>query len=495
MSRNIIVIIILLLLVFFSLASQAILRVKLKELKMELTKSQIMNYEFSSQSLRKKFKQMLVENANIQDELLNSNLDSYVMNYKISSNDDSLNEFELFGLGIVNSIRKMSFKPLLSLKENQKNAVKLQYAFLLERNQKFREANKEYDSLEKDLSDSPGNDYSFLLLHNAYCLAIIGKRTEALSKLEQIIQTQPGSHFSESATIFIEILTDLDRKIEVFEKKELSQDELIRISFSSGLFLKTIELLKLKDNLSYSEKYMLGRSYEKTGDVLIATDIYKELVKQKEDLVTAKKANRRLLVIGMAYDGGKEISKLAKEKAVQLKDTVIVQKINDNLKLQKENLILENIKIVKNLEKEESSEITFLDDKILEIEKEINRDIPIVEEEKENTIVKEERRKQLLIKLNDGRSYKGYSLIKNGRSIVLNNGKFDIILPLSLIKVINIDPINNLNTNSNFMEVVFVNNQSINATAIQSGQDSLIAKVFGKNTNKEIKEFISIRIK
>jgi len=240
---------------------------------------------------------------------------------------------------------------------------------------------------------------------------------------------------------------------------------------------------------------MLGRSYEKTGDVLIATDIYKELVKQKEDLVTAKKANRRLLVIGMAYDGGKEISKLAKEKAVQLKDTVIVQKINDNLKLQKENLILENIKIVKNLEKEESSEITFLDDKILEIEKEINRDITIVEEEKENTIIKEERRKQLLIKLNDGRSYKGYSLIKNGKSIVLNNGKFDIILPLSLIKVINIDPINNLNTNSNFMEVVFVNNQSINATAIQSGQDSLIAKVFGKNTNKEIKEFISIRIK
>jgi len=259
-----------------------------------------MNYEFSSQSLRKKFKQMLVENANIQDELLNSNLDSYVMNYKISSNDETLSEFELFGLGIVNSIRKMSFKPLLSLKENQKNAVKLQYAFLLERNQKFKEANKEYDSLEKDLSDSPGNDYSFLLLHNAYCLAIIGKRTEAISKLEQIIQTQPGSHFSESATIFIEILTDLDRKIEVFEKKELSQDELIRISFSSGLFLKTIELLKLKDNLSYSEKYMLGRSYEKTGDVLIATDIYKELVKQKEDLVTAKKANRRLLVIGMA---------------------------------------------------------------------------------------------------------------------------------------------------------------------------------------------------
>ncbi|MCE9499536.1 MAG: hypothetical protein K8R21_03405, partial [Leptospira sp.] len=66
--------------VFFAFVSQAILSIKMLEFRNQLTKSQIMNYEFSSKALREKFKEMLGHTEDIKAEIQANVLESSILN-------------------------------------------------------------------------------------------------------------------------------------------------------------------------------------------------------------------------------------------------------------------------------------------------------------------------------------------------------------------------------------------------------------------------------
>lgn len=430
------------LLLFFTIASEAILSVKMRELKLELSKSQMMNYEFSSQALRKKFKLMLVENISIKEELLNSSLDSYVMNSKLEEKKEELNNFEIFGLGIVNTIRKLSFKPFLNLQNNQRSIIRLQYAFYLEKNQKFKEALSLYNELENDSTIEPGNDSSFVLLHGAYCDALLGNRIEAITKLEKVISSQPGSHFADSAQILIEVLNDISAKTQRIENKNLTEEEKIDAYFSSGMYLKSLELLNTKENLNLKQEFQKARSLEKTGEVETSISIYKKLVNQKEDPEIAKKANRRLLLIGLAYEGGEEVSKFAEQKAIAMNDTETIIQVKESLELQKKSVILENIEKFKENQKTSNSdnEDSPISDSFSKIESNLAESLKSQEKAlqsiEKNIIENDNSPKFIKIELVDGRIYRGSLLIRNEEELTLNLGKIDISFPISLVKKI-----------------------------------------------------------
>ena len=66
------------------MSSDAILSIKIRELQIQLSRYQTMNYEFSNQALRKKFQSLLYESNDVMDEVRNNSMDSYVLNQKIN---------------------------------------------------------------------------------------------------------------------------------------------------------------------------------------------------------------------------------------------------------------------------------------------------------------------------------------------------------------------------------------------------------------------------
>ena len=59
MQRKVLFVLFFLLLIFFGLASRAIIDIKLQELRFQLTKEQLLNYELSSKVLKDKIRQMM----------------------------------------------------------------------------------------------------------------------------------------------------------------------------------------------------------------------------------------------------------------------------------------------------------------------------------------------------------------------------------------------------------------------------------------------------
>ena len=60
MQRKILILLFLLILIIFGLASRAIIDVKIQELRFQLTKEQLLNYELSSKVLKDKIRQMML---------------------------------------------------------------------------------------------------------------------------------------------------------------------------------------------------------------------------------------------------------------------------------------------------------------------------------------------------------------------------------------------------------------------------------------------------
>ena len=69
MQRKILILFFLLLLIFFGLASRAIVDVKLQELRFQLTKEQLLNYELSSKVLKDKIRQMMLSKDDYTNEI------------------------------------------------------------------------------------------------------------------------------------------------------------------------------------------------------------------------------------------------------------------------------------------------------------------------------------------------------------------------------------------------------------------------------------------
>ena len=111
------------------MSSDAILSIKIRELQIQLSRYQTMNYEFSNQALRKKFQSLLYESNDVMDEVRNNSMDSYVLNQKINQEENDFKPNEILFLYIVNIIRKFTFKKNLKIENDQFNLLKIQMGF------------------------------------------------------------------------------------------------------------------------------------------------------------------------------------------------------------------------------------------------------------------------------------------------------------------------------------------------------------------------------
>ncbi|PJZ70415.1 hypothetical protein CH373_04900 [Leptospira perolatii] len=471
MNRNFLILAIFVLSVFFILIAEAILSIKMLELRVQLTKSQIMNYEFSSEVLKHKFRQMLGSQQDITQEIYTSAMESRVLNSDILGSDAKLGINETIGLGIVNLVRKLSLKSFLKLSEDHRRIVKLQFAFLMEKNQLCKIASEKYSELEEEFSGSGGDDLSFVYLHNAYCIALLGDQPKAIQKLEEILRRQPGTHFAESASILISVLRESSRQQEEINSSSSSELEKARALYLSGQYALALDKFNILGPLSVEDSYMKTRSTEKLGDLKSAVLEYSKLASQRRNLAIAKESNRRLMLIGAIYGGGAEITKTAEENALKLNDKEILEISKAGAALQQSPVVVQNIK--RWLESPDNKKYA---EEALSLNKQIKEFAPALLEEKAPApkVIKPEETARIVVKLSDGRNIRGVSFSVHGSELSINNSRFDVSIPYSVVTSVTID--SPPSSEAHRMDLSIKNEQVSGVISIARENDSLIVK-------------------
>ena len=81
---------------------------------------------------------------------------------------------------------------------------------------------------------------------------------------------------------------------------------------------------------SKSDRLARARCLENTGDLKEAAIEYAEIASSEGDRDLARKANRRLLLLGYVYDSGEDIKKLASERAAALGDSEVLAEVRES---------------------------------------------------------------------------------------------------------------------------------------------------------------------
>lgn len=439
---------ILLIALFFALASWAIVRIKTTELSFQLERNQLFNYELSSRMLRARFEYILRSQDDFSTEIKMNVLESGVLNFR-GGTDLTLKPLEYVGLLIVNGVRKLTFKPFLSLQDDQGRLMLLQYAFYLERTRNYAEAVKKYSMLEDRLKGNP-QDHGFVLLHKGFCLALMGNTGNSLAVLKEVRADYPGSRNARDAEVLIAILEELQRR-EIEIKRQHKSEKAQAVAFTrNGQYAIALKKFEKAKNLTVDDKYYRARSYEGVGKTQKAVGEYIALVGQSQNTDVAKRANRRLLMIGNFYQGGEKVKKIAEENARKIGDEQVVQEVKKGAELQLKPTIIEKIKEQK--EKKGSAEGQAMDEDVVRQLEEIRKDV-------EETLVRKEKRldkivasaapikeppkkikmaaralpHRISIRFRDGREVFGQKVECDGTSMIIQSGQYSITVPYAML--------------------------------------------------------------
>lgn len=446
---------------FFAMASEAIVSVKLQELRFGILRDQLMNYELSSQTLRERLKQMFLSKDDYMTEVKVNILESGIMNSETEGLDLKMSWKDRFGLYVINSVRFLNLKSPLELEEQQKTILRLQFAFYMERTRKYPIASKKYQELEESITATLSDEMAFTLLHHGYCLVMMGERDKAYVKLNKAIDLFPGTHYAENASLLISFLEDGQKKKEELKSKKKTPEELAYSLFQSGDYEETLKTLESLPILTNDQSYIKARSMEELGKTSNAVKEYIQLVKQKENKEVAIRANRRLLLIGNFYQENKSLVAFSKEEAEKLGDSKAAENIEEGKSLVLKPVIIEKIlktENAANLSLEESKELNQIKEEIklsLEESKQEVKNLAVVVSEEKIPLVSElpvsnekkgeEPQKNLAqkketnlpvklkVKLRDGREVMCDEVVIEGKLANLKLGSFGLNLPYDLI--------------------------------------------------------------
>jgi tetratricopeptide (TPR) repeat protein len=417
----------LLLIAFFFITTQSIISARIMDLKVRIQKDQIMNYELSSKTLRDKIKQVYQDRDNFKEEMRLNVLESNVLNAGIEEWNPGLSASEEFGFSVLNLVRAFTFKPPIRMVNDRQTLIKIQYAFYQERKRKFAIAHEYYNDLEESL-DGNSEELAFVLLHSAFCLAMIDKGDESIEKLDSIMSKYSGTHYSDNAIFLKRLIMESKQKKNSISQKNLSYTEKIEYYYNNGNYEDILSMAGDKENLIPKHRYMVSRSKEESGKIQEAIRTYIQLTGQKQDSGVAIQANRRLLLLGNFYSQQESLVNFSKKKSEELGDKDSFALLEEGTKLMK------NPKILNVLEKETDIDKPLEKSSDLVIEKEID---DIIAEEM-NQIDQENQNIKIQIELKDGRTLLARSIVFQSGFMEIQMNAFPMRTPISNFKSIHL---------------------------------------------------------
>ena len=334
MKRNIVYLLLLVLIAgFFLYFARSIVEITMVQLRMDITRRQLLNYELASNILDSRFDNLKGETSDFDGEVRMSVLESSVLNSDLEQPPIQMGPYEYTGLFAVNSIRLLNLKGMLSLEDDAERLLMLQYAFFMQRKKRYDRAINAYDKLQTEVGIDKDEDRAFVLLHSGYSYALAGKIEDAVSRLGFVRNEFAGTHFADSAGDLLDVLLNVGRRaMRDAENPNLSRSDRAHAYFRAYRFLKVIEMLENDiQNSSTESKLIYARSLEESGRIEDSTEIYKQLVQAGADENVMRRANRRLLLLGNFYSAGEDVKEFAERQAYLMGDTEAVRQINERL--------------------------------------------------------------------------------------------------------------------------------------------------------------------
>lgn len=326
----------------FFVSASSITSAKLVELRLNIQKDQIMNYELSSKALKSKLRQIFLDKDNFNNEIKINILESSILNSNIQDNNFELTSFEKVGLFLVNGVRFISFKPVIDLSSNKRNTILLQYAFYQERTRRYKDASDKYKELEKLLPNDT-DEYAFVLLHDGFCLSMLGLNTDANFQLDKVYNLFPGTHYSENAKLLMDFLKETELKKESLVSLKSNPVLYSKNLYLNGSYEDVLKELEKMPKLTKDLSFIKARSLEELGKTQVAIEEYIPLAKQNENQEIAIKANRRLLLLSNYYSENKELAKISEKNAINLGDKEAVKTIVESKDYKQETKVIQII--------------------------------------------------------------------------------------------------------------------------------------------------------
>ena len=318
---------IVLLVISFWFSTQAVVGTKFLELQIHIEKDVLQNFELSSRLLELKFKEMVTQNNNIKSEIEQYVLAVTVLN-ELDVGDIEVSWLHHGGIQIINSVRLLSLKPLIDFWRERELFLILKYAFYLERNRRIPAALKEYERFIENSSDKRSNSVAFAMLHQGYCHALLNHMNASLEKTSFVIDNFSGSHYSRTARTLRKLLLERKKRRQIIEARHQGLIGKATAYFEAGDYYIAKQLYESMGALTVAiDMYRYARVNEEIGKIKEAVQGYKNVIEKKSNSKAAVLSNRRLLLIGNLYGGGKEIREYAEKKAIQLRDKELAVEI------------------------------------------------------------------------------------------------------------------------------------------------------------------------
>ncbi|MBN2036471.1 MAG: TonB family protein, partial [Chitinispirillaceae bacterium] len=233
---------------------------------------------------------------------------------------------------VVNGIRLLLGKPIIQPTEDDKIYSVLEIGYFWERNRKYHEALKIYEDVLKTGGVVP-EIKSAVMVHKAFCISMLGNYGDAKLIYEQVISLYPNTDAGVLAWKLLDFIQSMERSRTQLEQKKMPELEKARQFYLVMDFRNAIRnySLFLERDVPVAEsseaRYFKGRSHEELGETEEAVDEYRTVIKIDKTKQWAKKANRRLLMIGSFYEQQKNITQEAKRQLDAYQD----QKFFDNV--------------------------------------------------------------------------------------------------------------------------------------------------------------------
>lgn len=299
--------------------------------------------------------------------------------------------FDYISMPAVNGLRFLLGKPFLTLtKEQKENNAALSLAFYHENNRRFRDAQNIYNSFDEQKKQSP------VLLHEGYCLSLLGEHDDAVEKLTRIINENRNEEIAATAAILLMYITDFKQKADYLIKngKGDNIDTVVKLvqlnSFQNAQeMLDRLEKSDTDEEVQAKIAYYRGRLLEETGEKSKAIETYQEMILEYYRYEVAKNANRRILVMSANRSDREEINELAIENNKLLKDEEFedILELNENIGTTVADIVSDEDEV----KKEEVIDVTLL--KKLQERSVEKREY--VEAENQNALLAEQEAKRL----------------------------------------------------------------------------------------------------
>ena len=243
--------------------------------------------------------------------------------------------FDYMSMPAINGLRYLLGKPQLTLtKEQKENNAALSLALYHENNRRFRDAQEIYTSFDEQKKQSP------VLLHEGYCLSLLGEHDNAVKKLSRIINENRNEEIAATAAILLMYITDFKQKAEHLINNANGDDietvvKLVQLnSFQNAqVMLDRLEESETDEEAQAKIAYYRGRLLEETGEKSKAIETYQEMILEYYRYEVAKNANRRILVMSANRTDREEINALAIENNKLLHDESFesILELNENI--------------------------------------------------------------------------------------------------------------------------------------------------------------------